>query len=174
MYNVYMEEIWKQIDDTYSISSWGRFKGPRGITKGSIGTKGYMQVSMYRKTKNVHVLVAQAFLGDRPENMHVCHKDGDKTNNTLANLRYDTPANNWQDFREQDRVTTHAIARTHCPLGHELTEQNIMPSQAKRGWRSCLACSRAHAYIRNGKNKEITDHKQLADIYYERLLSVTN
>jgi hypothetical protein len=32
--------------------------------------------------------------------------------------------------------------RTHCPQGHPLVEGNLVPSQLKRGWRSCLICNR--------------------------------
>lgn len=173
MYNTSMKEIWKKVvfDSRYEISSLGRVRGPRGITYGAVGTRGYMQVSIGRKTKNVHVLVAQAFLGERPDGYHVCHRDGNKTNNSIKNLRYDTPAGNWEDFRSMGRETSHAIGRTSCPLGHKLENPNLMPSQLKRGWRSCLACSRAKAYINNGKEKEKYEFNFLADSYYERLMN---
>ena len=173
MYNSRMKEIWKKVsfNSSYEVSSLGRVKGPRGITYGSVGSRGYMQVCIKRKTKNVHVLVAQAFLGERPSGYHVCHKDGDKTNNRIENLRYDTPKANWDDFRSLPKKTTHAIGRKTCPLGHKLEAPNLMPSQLKRGWRSCLSCSRAKAYIKNGKEKEKHKFEPLANHYYERLLN---
>jgi hypothetical protein len=169
-----MIEHWRQIYPQYEVSSLGRVRGPRGITKGSVGTRGYMQICVKRKTRNIHVLVAKAFLGDRPDGHHVCHKDGDKTNNKIDNLRYDTPAANWQDFRESERKTSHAIKREACPLGHKLIGKNLMPSQLKLGWRSCLACSRSRAYRQNGKDKELFQFEQLANIYYERLFDGNN
>lgn len=48
-------------------------------------------------TRFVHHLVAEAFIGERPAGMHVCHADGDSTNNEASNLRYDTPINNAAD-----------------------------------------------------------------------------
>jgi hypothetical protein len=169
MYNRDMKEIWKPINEKYLVSSWGRIKGPRKTTYGSVGSRGYMQICISRSTLNIHVLVAEAFLGPRPRGYHICHKDGDKTNNKIENLRYDTPKGNWQDFRLSKKKTSHAISREVCPLGHQLAGSNLMSSQLKRGWRSCLACSRAHAYMRNGKHREIMNHKELADNYYERL-----
>ena len=130
-----------------------------------------MQVCIDRVTKNVHVLVAQAFLGSRPEGMHVCHIDGDKTNNNLSNLKYGTPKENWQDFRENPQSTTHAIARETCPRGHILNGENLMKSQLRRGWRSCLACSRASAYIKNGKYGKTQDQQKLANKYYEEIIN---
>jgi hypothetical protein len=155
----------------------GRIKGPRGITSGSIGSRGYLQSCLrkpgekYGKTFNVHVLVARAFLGKRPKGYHVCHRDGNRFNNQLDNLRYDTPKANWQDFRESPGRTSHSIAKTHCPGGHSLQEPNLMSSQLSRGWRSCLACSRASAYVRNVKNGGTLDRNLLADKYYKEIMS---
>lgn len=48
----------------------------------------------------VHALVALAFIGPRPEGMHVCHNpDSNGLNNTLQNLRYDTPTANVREGR---------------------------------------------------------------------------
>jgi hypothetical protein len=176
-----MEEIWKSVsgyETRYFVSSLGRVKGPTGkATHGVKGSRGYMQISLRHagqrasKVRNIHVLVAEEFIGPRPDGYHVCHADGDKTNNSLQNLRYDTAAANWEDFRNAPGRTSHAIARTHCPTGHELQEPNLMVSQLIRGWRSCLACSRAHAYLKNGKNKNAFSFEDLANIYYERILN---
>jgi len=45
----------------------------------------------------VHILLAHAFISKRPEGLYVCHNDGNKLNNNLSNLRYDTPKSNTQD-----------------------------------------------------------------------------
>ena len=45
-------------------------------------------------TKPVHHLVAQAFLGDRPEGMVIDHIDGNGFNNHYTNLRYVTHKEN--------------------------------------------------------------------------------
>lgn len=166
-----MEEIWKQISERHEVSSLGRVRGPRGITSGVLGNAGYLQACITRKTKNIHVLVAEAFIGPRPTGYHVCHLDGDKKNNNLSNLRYDTPKANWEDFRSSGKETKHAIGREVCPLNHKLEGLNLMPSQLSRGWRSCLACSRAHAYIKNGKNGKDYTHPALANQYYERIIN---
>ena len=46
------------------------------------------------KTMNVHILVAEAFVGLRPEGMQVNHKDGVMLNNHYSNLEYVTPKQN--------------------------------------------------------------------------------
>jgi HNH endonuclease/NUMOD4 motif-containing protein len=43
---------------------------------------------------SVHILVAAAFLGPRPEGMHVDHVNGVRGDNRVENLEYVTPAEN--------------------------------------------------------------------------------
>jgi hypothetical protein len=176
-----MEEIWKDVvgyEGRYEVSSLGRLRGPRKTTKGIPGSRGYYQVFLRSEsgkgiTKNIHVLVAEAFLGSRPEGMHVCHSDGDKSNNSLKNLRYDTPKNNWEDFRKNPGKTTHRISREFCPRGHRLKDPNLMKSQKSRGWRSCLSCSRAMGYIRQNPNIGLV-LEELANEYYEKIMKEKN
>lgn len=49
-------------------------------------------------TIKVQRLVALHFIGPKPEGMFVCHNDGNKLNNCVDNLRYDTPKANSQDM----------------------------------------------------------------------------
>ena len=57
--------------------------------------EGYMCIKRHGKTIYRHTLVAETFLGPRPDGMTIDHIDNDKENNTLVNLRYITPlANN--------------------------------------------------------------------------------
>jgi hypothetical protein len=64
-------------------------------------SNGYPLVNLSRLgvggTLMVHVLVAEAFIGPRPDGLHVCHNDGVPTNNRADNLRYDTPKGNHAD-----------------------------------------------------------------------------
>ena len=54
----------------------------------------------------VHHLVAQAFIGDRPEGQLVLHWDDDKRNNNVENLRYGTHKENIADaYRNGIRKT---------------------------------------------------------------------
>ncbi len=41
--------------------------------------------------------VLETYVGPRPEGMWACHNDGDKNNNSLSNLRWDTRSNNERD-----------------------------------------------------------------------------
>lgn len=52
-----------------------------------------------KRTRYIHDLVMQAFIGPRPKGAVICHWDDDKENNTLGNLRYDVMANNMMDAK---------------------------------------------------------------------------
>lgn len=102
-------EIWKNILDyegLYSVSSLGRvradystnrYKNGR-ILKPCINSTKYFvhRLSKYSvgKTFTLHRLVAEAFLGKRPEGYEVNHIDGNKLNNRLDNLEYVTGSQN--------------------------------------------------------------------------------
>ena len=102
--------------DTHMVSSDGRVKMAKGWTFGSRHWKNtgdpekdkhaYRRVELTilvdgvrkRKKKYVHVLVAEAFIGQCPVGYQVDHVDGNKSNNALSNLEYVSK-------RENDRRT---------------------------------------------------------------------
>jgi hypothetical protein len=69
------------------------------------------------ETRLVHHLVAEAFIGPRPEIMECCHNDGDCTNNSASNLRYDTKISN-----ERDKVKHGTSNRGERCAASKLTE----------------------------------------------------
>ena len=182
-------ERWKPVnghEGIYEVSSHGRVRSlDRTVThsdghvrryKGKVlsaplNPDGHPVVCLYiqRKSKvhTVHSLVAETFIGTRPEGMEVCHGDGNHTNNHVDNLRYGTRSENMLD-RVRHGTHTNA-AKTHCPLGHELFAENIPPSIAKLGRRQCLACVRAHARV--SYHPELKPQlKAIADSYFNTIL----
>lgn len=88
------------ISKTGGVSS-ARLKGR--VLRPAINTKrgGYRYVNMrvdgQQTLRRVAVLVAEAFIGPRPEGLETCHNDGVALNDRGGNLRYDTPKNNTAD-----------------------------------------------------------------------------
>lgn len=106
-------EVWKPVvgfEDHYAVSNFGRVKRTakgRGtyigrIVKKSKHSAGYEALNLTDGVKKnyllVHRIVCEAFLGRPPSERHeVAHRDGNKKNNRLANLRWATPAENTYD-----------------------------------------------------------------------------
>lgn len=92
----------------YEVSSCGAVRGAK--RQGTSGAElrphtsmGYPKVHLYRgcvrRAVAVHRLVLEAFERPCGKGEVACHYDGDKTNNHIANLRWDTPAANYDDAR---------------------------------------------------------------------------
>jgi hypothetical protein len=108
------QEIWKAIPDFpgYEVSTHGRIRSywhnRRGIRISHqpriLSTKGgnkYPHVGLTRdKTLyhfSVHTIVLTAFVGTCPPGMEACHNNGNRFDNRLFNLRWDTRKNNVSD-----------------------------------------------------------------------------
>lgn len=80
----------------YEVSSCGRVRsrhfGRCNDLAVKTGPYGYPTVNVNHEGKkitvSVHILLAEAFIGARPEGMTVNHIDGNKRNNTPKNLEY--------------------------------------------------------------------------------------
>jgi hypothetical protein len=107
-------ERWAIIQEAprYEVSSLGQVRHARTgrIKKQTPGDEGYLQVMLYVRAKTrvcrkVHVLVAEAFLGEKPDGMdNVDHKDRCRTHNADTNLRWAT----WEEQHENREVATGA------------------------------------------------------------------
>ena len=93
-----MEEEYRICFENYEISNLGncRKKLKNGYKKvaGNIfkNGKGYLGFKLKRDNKSITILfhqqVAYQFLGERPVNMVIDHKDRNKLNNCVENLHY--------------------------------------------------------------------------------------
>lgn len=72
-----------------------RIKGR--MLRPGLASSGYYSVSLCRRSHNVHVLVAHAFLGPCPVKHEVLHNDHVKSNCVMTNLRYGTRGENVSD-----------------------------------------------------------------------------
>lgn len=91
-------EIWKKIEELpYEISSLGRIRNLKGkILKTYIQNCGYEQIKVaFNNThKQIHRLVAEAFIPNPESKKYVNHIDGNKLNNSVSNLEWCTNSEN--------------------------------------------------------------------------------
>lgn len=170
-------ESWRPIigfEGLYEVSDHGRVRNARTnyVLSPYVLRDGYLQVTLPRlgevRRKNwpVHRLVLAAFAGPCPDGMEGCHNDGNRTHNTLGNLRWDTHSGNAADSLLHG--THHETNKTHCPRGHLLGKPNLSEAALRRGRRACLAC---HAG-RTTRRRRGGDLQELADRHYNRIMQV--
>ncbi|MFS8368420.1 HNH endonuclease [Acetobacter oryzifermentans] len=132
------EESWRFIVEfpNYEVSSHGKVRRV-GQAHSLIPswTHGYAHVSLCHgegiKTRRIHRLVADAFLGSPPfAGAILAHNDGDKTNNRADNLRWASLAENQEDRRRHGTKTCGSSVR-----GAKLHEDDIpkIRTRLKRG-----------------------------------------
>lgn len=130
--NMDNKEIWKFVngtDEVYSVSNFGRirhnetnhvFKGRTYhvdeyiVEPKTWQNPKYLRVdlSLNRKEpkrvcKYVHAIVAEHFLGKRPEGLVIDHIDGNSFNNRVDNLRYVTQKENANNPNTKTKITRH-------------------------------------------------------------------
>lgn len=154
---------WRPVPDWegfYEVTAEGRIRSLSRVVRSAYNSRtykngkelqpvahprfGYLTVGLSRDgqatRRAVHSLVAETFIGPRPNGAEVCHIDGNPANNGLENLRYGTHAENEADKRRHG--TSWPATRTHCVNGHQYTEESTAYS-LRDGARVCRNCSRA-------------------------------
>lgn len=140
------DEIWKPIEhfeDRYEVSSLGRVRSLPHVVEQknrwrniAVRYQGrilvqhcpdghYPTVTLskgkLKAQRTVHSLVAEAFIGARPDGKMVCHKDGGRSDCSEANLYYGTALQNAEDAAKHG-----ATARGERQGAAKLTEAAVI------------------------------------------------
>lgn len=121
-------EIWKDVvgyEGIYDVSDKGRVRSLSRLN--SIGRKlkgrilkqnpdgsGHLCVALHngkQKTRKVHQLVCEAFIGPRPEGKEVCHGPNGQLDNSTSNLCYGTHRENQRDMIRDGTHTVVPVIR---------------------------------------------------------------
>lgn len=144
------EEIWKDIpgyEGRYQASDLGRIRSldrrlpctnkaytwHTRLVKGTVlkpqkHNAGYASVPIGKKSFLVHILIMCTFVGPCPDGCEVAHNDGNKTNNVLKNLRYDTVKGN-----AADRIRHGTSGKGVKNVRAALTEDQVLKIRAMAG-----------------------------------------
>lgn len=134
-------ETWKDVvgfEGLYEVSDLGRVRSSDRMSNsragslrkqsgriivGGTNSRGYRLCLLYpaegkRKTVYFHHLVLKAFVGEPLPGQEACHNDGDKQNNRLDNLRWDTHVSNCDD-REKHGTNYKGVRNGNSKLKEE-------------------------------------------------------
>lgn len=117
------------------------------IMKTKPGANGYLRAMLRRNGKSatvlVHRLVLLAFVGEPEPRQQACHNDGNRANNHLTNLRWDSSKNNHADKK---RHGTQPFGENHHNA--KLTDTQVLailsdprgPAEIARGYGVTTSC----------------------------------
>ena len=131
-------------DGNYMVSIDGHvFSRPRGRTKGgllkpTISVGGYLRVALTqgsdKKMVLVHSLVANAFIGSRPDGFEIAHINGIPSDNRAINLSYKTKREN-----EHDKALHGTLLRGERTPSRKLTWDHVCEIRKRAETQGCLA-----------------------------------
>lgn len=111
---------WKQVRSSRP-TGFDTIRSGEWRERQTVTGKRYRSVWLSGKVFDVHNLILRVFVGPPPEGMECCHADGNKSNNELSNLRWDTKKANWADKRK------HGTASVGEKQGHaKLTKAQVV------------------------------------------------
>ena len=142
-------EVWAPVvghEGRYMVSTLGRVVSlPWRQCRHARILKPYMRgpypaVRLRNVGRNIHRLMAEAFLCADAPGAVVRHLDDNPTNNTIGNLAWGTARDN-----ELDKIANGnhwQVNKTHCPRDHEYNAVNTRITPL--GHRVCRACRREY------------------------------
>lgn len=116
-------------------------------TRGGNPLDSYGHISIDGKTRRVHKVIYESRYGQIDLGMTIDHvKARGCVSKLCCNIDHLECVTNGENTRRGDNPCAKNARKTHCPRGHVLAGDNLVPSQLKYGYRQCAICARA--YIR--------------------------
>lgn len=146
-----MEE-WKDYEEDYAVSSYGRMYSKRAghcLSIKSLDNDGYIKVAPHGHTKRLNRIVAQAFIPNPDSKTTVNHIDGNKTNNRVDNLEWSTPS------EQMIHAYKHGLKK---PMrGSDNANAKLTDEQVKAIRSEYVRNSRTHGTVALGRRYGVTN-----------------
>lgn len=123
---------------------------------GCVGKRGYGVIGYAGKTKTAHRAAWEVYVGEIPSGMWVLHKCDNKICVNIDHLYIGTVIENSRDVAVRKRSAW--LKKTHCPQGHQYSDEN---TYRYGGRRFCRACHKIAVYkndIKRGHTKIRSTH----------------
>ena len=145
-------EQWKPIigyEEWYDVSDQGRIRSRHNCLYGEkimrlkTHEDGYLRINLSsdgtQRTFTIHSIVARVFIGPRPVDKEINHKDGNKANNDVSNIEYVT---NQENVDHAVMMGLHV--RGEAVGGSKLTESDVLDIWASLGSEPRKAIAKRH------------------------------
>lgn len=146
-----MEE-WKDCEDGYMVSSYGRFYSKlagRCLSIKSLNQDGYVKVAPHGHTQLLNRLVAQAFIPNPHNKSTVNHIDGNKTNNRVDNLEWST--------RSEQMIHAYKHELKKPMRGSKNANSKLTNEQVKAISKEYVRRSRTHGTVALGRKYGVSN-----------------
>lgn len=110
------------------------------IWQGSRDEKGYGLVHANGRTRRVYFVRYEREIGPIPPGTELDHFACDNGAGGCCNPFHCRPTTHRENVLRSDSIPSLNAAKTHCPLGHPLSGDNLRPHHLARGRRECRAC----------------------------------
>ena len=121
-----------------------------GMTAGN----GYGRVVIDGKNQAAHRVAYEWLVGPIPDGLELDHLCGVRN---CVNPHHLEPVTHKENVARGKTITHYNSEKTHCPRGHELSGDNLVPSALRKGRRDCLTCSRQRA-------REYRERKRVSNV----------
>jgi hypothetical protein len=110
------------------------------IWQGYRDENGYGVVHDHGRKRRVHCVRYEREIGPVPSGMELDHFVCDNGAGGCCNPFHCRPATHRENVLRSNSISSLNAAKTHCPLGHPLSGDNLRPHPLAQGRRECRVC----------------------------------
>ena len=126
-----IDRFWSRVEKTDTCWLW----------MGCLASNGYGFFKYDYRQMRAHRFAWQITYGPVPKNMLVCHKCDVRRCVNPEHLFIGTQLDNIHDMLKKGRERPWGRTVTHCPRGHEYTDENTYTTGTSRQCRTCVLAS---------------------------------